>query len=82
MATSKECPKWKLNAAIQKVRAEQKVPFHDAQRLVEDRTGAVVSNVESSSVKKSVVSCAEVQTELKWVEGIAPMAYSTLAPCG
>ena len=33
------------------------------------------ANVVSSFVKKSVVSCAEVQTELKWVEGIVPLTY-------
>ena len=81
-ATSKECLKWKLEAAIQKVRAEQNVPFRDARRIVEERSiypsgPQSYANVVSSPVKRSVVSCAEVQTELKWVEGIAPLTYSS-----
>ena len=81
-ATSKECLKWKLEAAIQKVRAEQNVPFRNARRIVEERSiypsgPKSYAHVVSSSVKKSVVSCAEVQTELKWVGGIAPLTYSS-----
>ena len=58
-AYSRECPKWKQ---------EKQVPFPEARRLVETRSGAVAGKSYATAVKVSTIN-ASVQTDLTWHNG-------------
>ena len=64
---SKDCPQWKLEAQIQRVRVERKIPFVEAKRLV---TGFTASTSYAAAVQKKV-ECG-CQTELTWLTGSQP----------
>ena len=64
---SKDCPQWKLEAQIQKVRVERRVTFVEAKRLV---IGTTASSSYAAVVQKKVESGC--QTELTWLTGSQP----------
>ena len=55
-ANSKECPRWKLESAIQRVRAEQKVSFGEAKKIVQASGSSGSVNTNSKSFAKVVSS--------------------------
>lgn len=68
---SKDCPQWKLEAQIQKIRVERRIPFVEAKRLV---AGFTPSTSYAAVVqKKSESGC---QTELTWLTGNHPTSVS------
>ena len=54
--TPKECPRWKLESAIQRVRAEQKVSFGEAKKIVQASGYSGSVNTNSKSFAKVVSS--------------------------
>ena len=55
-ANSKECPRWKLESAIQRVHAEQKVSFGEAKKSVQASGYSGSVNTNSKSFAKVVSS--------------------------
>ena len=76
--SSKECPIFKKEAAIQKVRAEKGVSFPEAKRLVEQMNSVHTTRTTYATVVKSAtsVACQTVksstsvacQTDMTWVD--------------
>jgi len=73
-ASSKSCPKWKLEQRVQQIRAEKNISFIDARKLAfaEQKTLAqsTLASIVSSRVQpresKSESKSVEVQTDLTW----------------
>ena len=73
-AASKECPSWRLEAQIQKVRAEQKISFVEARKLVVGQTekASYASKAAAATATKEM-TC---QTDLTWVKSKQPQLFS------
>ena len=73
-ASSKECPVWKVEAEIQRVRVEKKLPFFEARKIVEERQGSGTLAKSFANVVKSRTECrsSECQTDLSWITGERP----------
>jgi len=88
-AYSKQCPHWKKQAEITKVKTEQGISFRDAQDIVEKRTGpqagSYASKASSSPISKNPgmspgnvhVAC---QTDLTWLSASeAPLLLTSVS---
>jgi len=80
-ASSRECPKWKLEKKVQRLKVERGISFPDARKAAvsepstntsSKRTAASVvsgsTTATSQRSQKSTVSIA-IQTELTWLQG-------------
>jgi len=68
-ASSKACPKWKLEQRVQQIRAEKSVSFIEARKLAtaeqKPSTHTTLASVISSKSQRQLKS-VEVQTDLTW----------------
>ena len=71
-ASSKDCPVFKKEQAIQQIRAERGVSFPEARRLFEQNNPSAQTGRSYSAVVKKGTKAIEVQTELTWVKGEKP----------
>ena len=79
-ASSRECPKWKLEKMVQQIKAERGISFLDARKAVLSEQSANTSSKTAASVvssattitskvtKKNTTSVS-IQTDLTWPEG-------------
>ncbi|PVD18987.1 hypothetical protein C0Q70_21546 [Pomacea canaliculata] len=86
VASSKDCPKWKEEAAIQRVRAESGVSYAEARRRVVGGSSGTPSTSNSISYSAAVIkrpsTSVSIQTDMTWVssEGPVPITQSMPPP--
>ena len=70
-ASSKDCPRWRLENEIQRVRTERKVSFAEAKKVVEQMrpSSATASTYAKVACPKPTMVSMEIQTDLTWVKG-------------
>ena len=64
MATSKDCPVWKREKEIQKVKTQNRITYPEARKLVEQYCPTFTQTFASVASKKAVTICT--QTEPNW----------------
>ena len=69
-ASSKDCPRWRLENEIQRVRTERKVSFAEAKKVVEQmQPGSASASTYAQVVSpKPTTKSVEIQTDLTWVK--------------
>ena len=73
-ANSKECPIWKFESAIQRVRAEQKVGYSEAKKIAEAQTGTSFTFQKSfAAVAKKTLTTIACQTDITWLKQEKPV---------
>ena len=96
-ANSKECPRWKLKSAIQRVGAEQKVSFGEAKKIVQASGSSgsvntnksfakVVSSGQSSSlqdaIQKLTTTVEQLNQRVANLESRLALSNSVTGPSG
>ena len=68
MAISKDCPVWKKEKLIQKIKAEQNIKYPEARRAAEALTPPMLSQSYARVAKQSMrtIKC---QTDCTWING-------------
>ena len=67
-STDKECPKWKEEKEIQRIKAEQGISYTEAKRQMDIFNSVRTSYAQAAAATKPVVKTAtvETQTEMRW----------------
>ena len=75
-SSAQDCPVWKKEKVIQRVRIEKRISFPEARQLVEAKMPTVVSGGKSHSTAASArkeMETVECQTSLTWVFSDRPL---------
>ena len=69
-ASSKDCPRWRLESEIQRVRTERKLSFVEAKKVVEQMqpNSATAPSYAKVTSPKPITKSIEIQTDLTWVK--------------
>ena len=83
MASSKDCPMWKTEKEIQRVKSMNNISFYDARKLVQPTTPSQApshATYASAVVRKPSTSTIECQTDLTWISSDNPKQYLPKKP--
>ena len=75
---SKNCPKWKEESQIQRVKVLENLSFPDARKKVEQSTSRPTYAAVAQKQNKTVSVCC--QTKLTWVTGADPQTFRPVVP--
>ena len=75
MAISKDCPIWKKEKQIQKIKAERNISYPEARRITEASTQSLPSQTYAEAAKTSVRTVA-CQTECTWLRRDEPITFT------
>ena len=70
-SNDKECPKWKAEKKIQRIKAERGISYTEAKKRMDIFNSVKLSYAQAAAATKPVVKTAmvETQTEMSWPEG-------------
>ena len=75
MAISKDCPVWKKEKLIQKIKAERNISYPEARRAAEALAPPMLSQ-SYARVAKPSVRTIECQTDCTWITGDKPARFT------
>ncbi|XP_048251538.1 uncharacterized protein LOC125379305 [Haliotis rufescens] len=81
LASSKLCPMWQTQSQILKVKHENNISFHEAKKLVENKSPTPMNKSFSAAVARSSpqTSSISIQTELSWVKSDQPVSITSIS---